>query len=363
MRWARPGNERSPLHRSPAQAERQRGRGGAGGVLGVVQPAQRADAADLGDRRGLPAARAQDRARAQHKPRRPAAAAPKPARPACRPARVRSAIAAAPFVIDADDRDAVLRHAGDQALLHRGVVLHRAVTVEMILADVDQDADARDRARARDRSDTTSTRRHGRGPAAAAPATGSRCRYCRQSARRGRPTRARCAISAVVVDLPLVPVMATNGASGAWRRRSRQNSSMSPITSTPALRASSTLQCGADGSAERPAPAPAPRCSHQSSVAQIGGRNAGRARLAPRSRHCRRRRPRRRRRPAARWQLARPEPPRPNTATVLPAKVVTGITRVGSPQLQVDRPASASTTATIQKRMTICGSVQPSCSK
>ena len=30
---------------------------------------------------------------------------------------------------------------------------------------------------------------------------------------------------------------------------------------------------------------------------------------------------------------------------------------------RVARPASASTTATIQKRMTICGSVQPSCSK
>src|SRR6476661_1173832 len=32
------------------------------------------------------------------------------------------------------------------------------------------------------------------------------------------------------------------------------------------------------------------------------------------------------------WQLASPEPPRPNTATVLPAKEVTGIKR--SPQLQ-----------------------------
>ena len=30
---------------------------------------------------------------------------------------------------------------------------------------------------------------------------------------------------------------------------------------------------------------------------------------------------------------------------------------------RVDSPASASTTETIQKRMTICGSVQPSCSK
>jgi hypothetical protein len=30
---------------------------------------------------------------------------------------------------------------------------------------------------------------------------------------------------------------------------------------------------------------------------------------------------------------------------------------------KVDNPASASTTAMIQKRITICGSVQPSCSK
>ena len=36
----------------------------------------------------------------------------------------------------------------------------------------------------------------------------------------------RCASSAVVVDLPLVPVMATKGESGATARRSRQNSSI-----------------------------------------------------------------------------------------------------------------------------------------
>ncbi len=60
--------------------------------------------------------------------------------------------------------------------------------------------------------------------------------------------------------------------------------------------------------------------------------------------------------------LARPEPPSPNTATFLPAKVVTGIT-TRYLNFKVDNPASASTTETIQKRMTICGSVQPSCSK
>src|SRR3984885_8126972 len=58
---------------------------------------------------------------------------------------------------------------------------------------------------------------------------------------------ARCAISADVVDLPLVPVIATNGAPGAWRCRSRQNSSMSPITSTPASRATSPPPRGAGG--------------------------------------------------------------------------------------------------------------------
>ena len=57
--------------------------------------------------------------------------------------------------------------------------------------------------------------------------------------------------------------------------------------------------------------------------------------------------------------LASPEPPSPNTATVLPAKLVTGIHR----SFSVERPASASTTEMIQNRITICGSVQPSCSK
>ena len=52
------------------------------------------------------------------------------------------------------------------------------------------------------------------------------------------------AISAVVVDLPLVPVMATNGASGALAPRSRAKSSMSPTIGTPASSARLTVQCG-----------------------------------------------------------------------------------------------------------------------
>ena len=51
-------------------------------------------------------------------------------------------------------------------------------------------------------------------------------------------------MSAVVVDLPLVPVMAMNGANGTWRRRSRQNNSMSPMISMPAALALTTGQAG-----------------------------------------------------------------------------------------------------------------------
>jgi hypothetical protein len=64
--------------------------------------------------------------------------------------------------------------------------------------------------------------------------------HLRVAARR----REHVAISAVVVDLPLVPVMAMKGEPGASLRRSRTNSSMSPMISTPAWRASSTHQCG-----------------------------------------------------------------------------------------------------------------------
>ncbi len=52
------------------------------------------------------------------------------------------------------------------------------------------------------------------------------------------------ATSAVVVDLPLVPVIATKGARGAIFARSRQKSSMSPTISTPASLASLADQCG-----------------------------------------------------------------------------------------------------------------------
>jgi hypothetical protein len=50
---------------------------------------------------------------------------------------------AAEDVVDADDRGARWLHAGDQTFLDRGIVLQRAVTVDVVLADVKQNADRR----------------------------------------------------------------------------------------------------------------------------------------------------------------------------------------------------------------------------
>ena len=48
---------------------------------------------------------------------------------------------AAPAVVDADDRGALLLHPRNQTLFHRGVMFQRTVTVDMVLTDIEQDAD------------------------------------------------------------------------------------------------------------------------------------------------------------------------------------------------------------------------------
>src|SRR4030088_2488122 len=125
--------------------------------------------------------------------------------------------------------------------------------------------------------------------------------------------------------------MATNGASGAWRRRSRQNNSMSPITSQPAWRAISTDQCGAGCVSGAPGVRiTAEKFAHDTLRRSAGMKPAGAAlaTLSAESSPAITPAP-----PAFKaWQLASPDPPRPKTATVLPAKEVIGIN--GSPQLQ-----------------------------
>src|SRR5580698_9367178 len=106
---------------------------------------------------------------------------------------------------------------------------------------------------------------------------------------------------------------------------------MSPITSMPACRANSTLQCGAGWVSGAPgvrisaakfaqdtlrkSAVMKPACA---ALATLSALSSAAITSAPPARSA--------------WQLASPEPPRPNTATVLPAKDVTGIK--GSPQLQ-----------------------------
>ena len=51
--------------------------------------------------------------------------------------------AAAPAVIDADDRGALRLHAGDQARLHGCIMRKRAVAIDVVFADIEQDADGR----------------------------------------------------------------------------------------------------------------------------------------------------------------------------------------------------------------------------
>ena len=60
--------------------------------------------------------------------------------------------------------------------------------------------------------------------------------------------------------------------------------------------------------------------------------------------------------------LRQPGTGQPEHGDLLSGKGVAGITR-SYRSFRVASPASASTTATIQKRMTMVGSVQPSCSK
>src|SRR5579862_4103545 len=126
--------------------------------------------------------------------------------------------------------------------------------------------------------------------------------------------------------------MATNGEPGATCARSRQNSSMSPITGTLACCARRTIQCGAgwvsgtpgastsaailDKSARRRSAVGMPAALAFATLSSLSSKPTTSAPPA-----------------SSALALTSPEPPRPKTATFLPAKVVIGITAT-LPQLQ-----------------------------
>ena len=168
------------------------------------------------------------------------------------------------------------------------------------------------------------------------------------------------AISAVVVDLPLVPVTATKGARGARAARSRAKSSMSPMISTPAAFARSTVQCGSGWVSGTPGASTSAAKPRQSTAVRSTGAKpsaAARARAFSSSSQAAIRAP-----PAASARkVDEPRAAEPENRDVATAK---GFDRRHAHlSFKVARPTIASTKATIQKRMTICGSDQPSCSK
>jgi hypothetical protein len=150
-----------------------------------------------------------------------------------------------------------------------GVVLHGAVAVEMIRRQVEQDAGGRvDRGRevdlvgrAFDHIEAVGRRRIERHDGAADIAA-----HLRVAAGGLEDVR----VSAVVVDLPLVPVIAMNGALGAAALRSRPNSSTSPMISTPAPRANSTVQCGLGWVSGTPGDSTKARNAGPVGLAQVG---------------------------------------------------------------------------------------------
>src|SRR5665213_1089748 len=149
----------------------------------------------------------------------------------------------------------------------------------------------------------------------------------------------RCVVSAVVVDLPLVPVMATSGQLRPWlscmAARSRQNNSISPMISTSCWRASRTVQCGSGWVSGTPGASTNAETSRQSisfRLCVLMPAALACSSLAVASSKAMTSAP-----PAtSACAASRPEPPRPKTATVLSAKVVMGIKKLS--QLQRGQP-------------------------
>ena len=168
------------------------------------------------------------------------------------------------------------------------------------------------------------------------------------------------AISAVVVDLPLVPVMATNGASGALAPRSRAKSSMSPTIGTPASSARLTVQCGFGWVSGTPGASTNSSEAAPVGVSEIDERNArGGSALASRRAVV----------PGGDLGAAGDQRPRGRQPRAAEAEEGDALSAQGLDRrhrhlsFSEARPTIASTKAMIQKRMTICGSDQPSCSK
>src|SRR5262252_6724227 len=342
------------LNRKP---ERERRAGGTGCVLRVVHAAQRADAADMGNGALGTVHGLHDRFALHVKPRAQRLAHGDASELFARPLDAVSR-RRAPRIVDADDRDAVRLHAGDQPLLHRGVVRERPVAVEMVLADVEKNTDRRIErgrkvdliGRALDHVRARLLRRRQREDGGADIAADLRVAAGRAQEMRNQRRGGRFAV----------------GAGDGDERRVR---CARPPFAAEQLDVADHLDGG--GAGERRGPMRGgmrerdARREHERGnsrpvhLPQVGSRDAGARRLehgvcviVPADDVG-----------AACEQRARTRQSRPAQAE--DGDLLSGKDGDGDHHrsLSVDSPTSASTTATIQKRITICGSVQPSCSK
>ena len=197
----------------------------------------------------------------------------------------------------------------------------RAVPVEVVGRDVEQHADAR-----RERRRQLDLERRHLDDVDAAVGGGSSSRiggadvaaHLRVVA--GLPRR-MWAISAVVVDLPLVPVMATNGASGACAGPlAAEQLDVADDLDARGPAPSPPSSAARDGSAARRAPAPAPRNSSSHRPSQVDDGDALASRrlrhaVEPSSQATTSAPP-----ASSAWHVASPEPPQPEHRTILPAE-------------------------------------------
>ena len=240
------------------------------------------------------------------------------------------------LVVDADDGAVAGPLAREDVLLGRDVARQVAVAIDVVGRDVEPDRDIGAEGLAAARAGRTTAPARRCRPHRAARGRARRGRYCRRP-RSARPAACRIwPISAVVVDLPLVPVMPTKPrlrlrarqkldvahdrlAGGARRRRHRMR------LGQPARYA------GADDERRRRATSRWKRGSARRAPACRGG-------LARRLR-CRPRRRSRSRPPVRARTVARPERASPSTTNDEPFRMPRSIIRLTSASRWRGRPS------------------------
>ena len=233
------------------------------------------------------------------------------------------------LVVDADHGAVAGPLAGEDVLLGGDIARHVAMAVDMVGRDVEPHRDMGAEGLAAARAGRTTARAHRCRRRRAARDRARRGRYCRRPRSARRPSARIWPISAVVVDLPLVPVMPTNR---ACRLGAGQQLDVADDLACRRRAPRRPPDAAWEGVRDARADAPAPRRATSRCAA---GSASVHARPPPRLARRRRCRPRRRSRSPAAFRartVARPERASPSTTNDEPLRTARSIIR--SPQLQ-----------------------------